>query len=231
MRSPGGIGVAVCEMLRCNVGALVGQEAKSGFGNGFACYNCHSQFGAHAQLFVKFDEQGPLRPPRGGCLSLLSRSWNDHHPLLVEAYEDLGKPLRFIFGFQGYKNSAPHLQKCVTNWMSSTPGMNRLSRMPAMITTEGLTMLRNKYDWAKHSYLMVDAKSFGQRAEGLVTPLATVVKPKSPLQLFIRAILQLLMSKIPAQGTVTPIFQHYLSSPAQQWCVTPPRTLFGPIPR
>jgi hypothetical protein len=33
-------------------------EAQNGFGNGFACYNCHSQFGAHAQLFVKFDEQG-----------------------------------------------------------------------------------------------------------------------------------------------------------------------------
>ncbi|MEZ4452447.1 MAG: hypothetical protein R3B09_23490 [Nannocystaceae bacterium] len=33
-------------------------EAKNGFGNGFACYNCHSQFGAHAQLFVRFDETG-----------------------------------------------------------------------------------------------------------------------------------------------------------------------------
>lgn len=28
------------------------------FGNGFACYTCHSQFSAHAQVFVKFDEQG-----------------------------------------------------------------------------------------------------------------------------------------------------------------------------
>lgn len=28
------------------------------FGNGFACYTCHSQFGAHAQLFVKFDAFG-----------------------------------------------------------------------------------------------------------------------------------------------------------------------------
>lgn len=31
-----------------------GQE----FGNGTACYNCHSQFGAHAQFFVKFDQFG-----------------------------------------------------------------------------------------------------------------------------------------------------------------------------
>jgi len=41
-------------------------EAQSGFGNGFACYNCHSQFGAHAQLFVKFDEQGLYRPEAAG---------------------------------------------------------------------------------------------------------------------------------------------------------------------
>ena len=28
------------------------------FGNGHACYACHSQFGAHAQLFVRFDSAG-----------------------------------------------------------------------------------------------------------------------------------------------------------------------------
>ena len=33
-------------------------EATNGFGNGFGCYSCHSQFGAHAQLFVKFDTSG-----------------------------------------------------------------------------------------------------------------------------------------------------------------------------
>lgn len=34
------------------------ERAKSGFGNGMGCYMCHGQFSAHAQLFVKFDEQG-----------------------------------------------------------------------------------------------------------------------------------------------------------------------------
>lgn len=33
-------------------------RAIAGFGNGFGCYNCHSQFGAHAQLFVRFDRDG-----------------------------------------------------------------------------------------------------------------------------------------------------------------------------
>ncbi|MBK8203416.1 MAG: hypothetical protein IPK68_14170 [Bdellovibrionales bacterium] len=28
------------------------------FGNGTACYSCHSQFGAHAQFYVKFDSLG-----------------------------------------------------------------------------------------------------------------------------------------------------------------------------
>jgi hypothetical protein len=34
------------------------ERAKSGFGNGFACYGCHGQFSLHAQLFVKFDSVG-----------------------------------------------------------------------------------------------------------------------------------------------------------------------------
>ncbi len=34
------------------------ERAANGFGNGFGCYTCHSQFSAHAQLFVKFDDQG-----------------------------------------------------------------------------------------------------------------------------------------------------------------------------
>jgi hypothetical protein len=32
--------------------------ASGTFGNGFACYTCHSQFGAHAQPFVKFNQDG-----------------------------------------------------------------------------------------------------------------------------------------------------------------------------
>lgn len=41
-------------------------EAQNGFGNGLACYSCHSQFSAHAQLFVKFDEAGLWRPEATG---------------------------------------------------------------------------------------------------------------------------------------------------------------------
>ncbi len=33
-------------------------EAANGFGNGAACYSCHGQFSAHAQLFVRFAQDG-----------------------------------------------------------------------------------------------------------------------------------------------------------------------------
>ena len=41
-------------------------RALAGFGNGFACYDCHGQFGAHAQLFVKFDRDGLFHPDATG---------------------------------------------------------------------------------------------------------------------------------------------------------------------
>jgi hypothetical protein len=42
------------------------EDLTGGFGNGLACYNCHSQFGAHAQLFVKFDADGLWRAEATG---------------------------------------------------------------------------------------------------------------------------------------------------------------------
>lgn len=41
-------------------------EAANGFGNGDACYKCHSQFSAHAQLFVRFDQDGLWRADATG---------------------------------------------------------------------------------------------------------------------------------------------------------------------
>lgn len=42
------------------------EEAEGGFGNGAGCYTCHAQFGAHAQLFVKFDDSGTWRSDAHG---------------------------------------------------------------------------------------------------------------------------------------------------------------------
>ncbi|MFT5357066.1 MAG: hypothetical protein ACI9KE_004296 [Polyangiales bacterium] len=40
--------------------------APAGFGNGLACYACHGQFSAHAQLFVRYDEEGHYREDATG---------------------------------------------------------------------------------------------------------------------------------------------------------------------
>ena len=42
------------------------EEAEGGFGNGIGCYFCHSQFGAHAQLFVKYDAEGMYQATASG---------------------------------------------------------------------------------------------------------------------------------------------------------------------
>lgn len=42
------------------------EEAQGGFGNGIGCYFCHSQFSAHAQLFVRFDADGNWRADATG---------------------------------------------------------------------------------------------------------------------------------------------------------------------
>ena len=41
-------------------------QTGDGFGNGFGCYTCHSQFASHAQLFVKFDGDGNYRAEATG---------------------------------------------------------------------------------------------------------------------------------------------------------------------
>lgn len=54
-------------------------EAANGFGNGAACYSCHSQFSAHAQLFVRFSQDGLWHPEATGLqdpMNELGRSIN-----------------------------------------------------------------------------------------------------------------------------------------------------------
>ena len=42
------------------------ERALGGFGNGDGCFQCHGQFAAHAQLFVKFDNNGLWVPDATG---------------------------------------------------------------------------------------------------------------------------------------------------------------------
>lgn len=80
------------------------EEAQAGFGNGSGCYTCHSQFGAHAQLFVKYDAGGVFQSTASGLQNPsdeLGRSFNGLYtshfvdPLSArsEASQMLGEPV------------------------------------------------------------------------------------------------------------------------------------------
>lgn len=98
-------------------------EAEGGFGNGSACYGCHSQFGAHAQLFVRFDENGlwqaaanGLQDPEGE----LGRSTNGlytshmHDPVaaMSEASQMFGEPVANLREAAEVMSESPLFQGC-----------------------------------------------------------------------------------------------------------------------
>ena len=66
------------------------EEAKNGFGNGFACYTCHSQFSAHAQLFVKFDQEGLYHPEATGLQDPNNELGRSENGLFVSHFADPG---------------------------------------------------------------------------------------------------------------------------------------------
>jgi hypothetical protein len=79
-------------------------EARNGFGNGFACYGCHGQFGAHAQLFVRYDEDGKwqakatgIQDPKGelgrSTLGLMASHFRNPMQAAAETSQMFGKPV------------------------------------------------------------------------------------------------------------------------------------------
>lgn len=79
-------------------------EAEGGFGNGIGCYFCHSQFGAHAQLFVKYDAEGLFVPDASGLQNpedelgrsfdgLYTSHMNDPLDAASEASQMFGEPV------------------------------------------------------------------------------------------------------------------------------------------
>ena len=80
------------------------EEAEGGFGNGIGCYFCHSQFGAHAQLFVKYDAEGMYQPLASGLQNpddelgrsfdgLYTSHMNDPADAAIEASQMFGEPV------------------------------------------------------------------------------------------------------------------------------------------
>lgn len=67
------------------------EEALGGFGNGAGCFTCHSQFGAHAQFFVKFDADGLWQGDATG--------------LQAEGLQDNGQPYELGTSYNGLNAS------------------------------------------------------------------------------------------------------------------------------
>ena len=64
------------------------EKAKGGFGNGEGCYTCHGQFSLHAQLFVKFDQDGVYHPEADGIQDPTGELGRSTHGLMASHLDD-----------------------------------------------------------------------------------------------------------------------------------------------
>jgi hypothetical protein len=98
-------------------------EAKGGFGNGEACYTCHSQFGAHAQLFVKYDADGlyqaaatGLQDPAGELGRSVNNLYTSHMidpaAAMVEDSQVFGTPVVDMRDAGDVITGSPLFQQC-----------------------------------------------------------------------------------------------------------------------
>jgi len=101
-------------------------RAKNGFGQGFACYTCHGQFSVHAQLFVKFAENGLWHAEATGLqsdLEELGRSTNNlmasHFPdpqhAQMEGVNVFGKPVANLAAAARVMADSPTFVECAAN--------------------------------------------------------------------------------------------------------------------
>lgn len=63
-------------------------RAAQGFGNGSGCLMCHAQFGAHAQLFVKFDSSGVYKAQADGLQDAAGELGRSTNNLFVSHMKD-----------------------------------------------------------------------------------------------------------------------------------------------
>lgn len=108
-----------------NPGEQTVEGAEGGFGNGAACYGCHSQFGAHAQLFVRFDENGLWQAAATGLQDtaegaelgrstsgLYASHMNDPAASASEASQMFGQPVENLRHAAEVISDSPLFQSC-----------------------------------------------------------------------------------------------------------------------
>ena len=128
-------------------------RAQSGFGNGFGCYTCHGQFSAHAQLFVKFDEQGrwhadadqPLRKPH---LSHRRIQWQPPRAAVASALQELTTTAQqapyalVVVPLMAEKGRYPFLQSIIVVDCPESLQLDRLMRRDGISMMLAVQMLQ-----------------------------------------------------------------------------------------
>ncbi len=119
--------------------------ASNGFGNGFACYTCHGQFSAHAQVFVKFDSAGMYRETASGLqdpAGELGRSTNelfashlkDPAAAKMEASQIFGKSVANLAEAAQVLAESPTFLRCQSrNLLELTLGLDPASPISATV--------------------------------------------------------------------------------------------------
>jgi hypothetical protein len=124
------------------------EQGAGGFGNGLACYGCHSQFSAHTQLFVKFNDVGVYSAAATGIQSKTLefgrsdggffashfvdpvRSADERSNMFGSEVQDLSQAAKVLAASESFKECM--VSKVITH------GMNLDSESAGKITREAL---------------------------------------------------------------------------------------------
>ncbi len=108
--------------------------------------------------------------------------YTHENPLLTARFELFGRPISYIFGFSGYKNSAKDMAKCIEKWAERRVKENNIAmrHYPAVIAAEGIVSWRNDDPFSTTENV-----------------ICLIGKEKTPLRLMVLHLLYTLHRKIP----------------------------------
>lgn len=117
-------------------------DVADAFGNGFACYSCHGQFGAHAQFFVRFDETGLWREDATGLQApdaelgvspggLFTSHFADPAEAALPRSQMLGQPAEDLAEAAAILAASPEFLQCTANGvLDYTLRLDERSKVP-----------------------------------------------------------------------------------------------------
>ncbi|MBL8949359.1 MAG: hypothetical protein JNK82_01185 [Myxococcaceae bacterium] len=143
------------------------------FGNGHACYTCHSQFGAHAQPFVKFDSDGRWQADATGLQlpggeqgrstgKLFTSHMADEAAAKSEASQYFGQPVADLAGEAKVLSEHPLYLECavrsVFGYVLSLSG-SEANALPYDVISEIVSEAKSREPEPSFARLVVEAFS------------------------------------------------------------------------